>query len=662
MKSKFTTVVLSALIAQRKPTMIQQHLRKDHRDKSRATDARIVDHGCIPVWQDFGSLNVGELARQWAGRIKIHNPNREPDDPQTLSALQVGQALSAYTKLTQQHKMGTCRTALLRCITQVKNAPGMENFKSVEHYLSSTPVDLSGTAETNLDAPRVSRRNPDYSQTDVLQLRDNVAFGTNDYTDEAAELLSKSQMIRKDEQTLDLYVRMFETYNMVASWDQHHGTSAMENRGRIMVTGEFNLNQGSKPCKMLTGWFKNSMETDPNDPVVKYWLRKGHGFDITDFNDIRDSIAAGHNPVDSHGVNYLWGYLKYKEIVETGRSTAANGVDMIASVVLLITLLFGNLGVAKKLNLFAGGLPYLMKESPDIWKPIVMSVFRKWKQGWGGIKITEDQYRMLRQLVKDAGTPKSFGAGVNTLAYAIMGLNIRRDSMQEPDRDQLASIESRCDISPFFADEVEGMDFKKLLKFHRDKAEDLEGCINKHIPTLDTMNTLTRNAAAHRVKVGGASGAYRDNAVCPLPSYYTPDGFHVDMVPWQRNPFVTNRIHASVDGDQADVDVSHMQHNLEPNMLTTLIHPLEAYIERCMNRWWLGELKRDMAGVFDNMPVHFPHIPKLLKGAPKVLKQAVHDFRELNVLDDFCETVGVPCPKPQFEMSDLPDNACFYDA
>lgn len=619
MAAKHITTLLATDMLTEFSDSLKQHLF--HHGK----DAKIIDHLRIPAWD-----------------VLHHKmPNLGPDKQ-------------------MKHVQG----AILRAITLLTQHEGMTDFPQREHVVFPHPVELSGTPKSNMFAPEVGRRLPDYSRLDVMQASSDVPFAMNDYTTQAFELYLQSNLAVATEDAQRLTHRKALLYNEVCEWDEMYFLNRrQDSRGRKQVdSGEFRGKQGDKLDKLLTH-SSIAKDTDPNCPRVHYFLKKGHGFDPLYFEDIREHIKAGReNAFDKWGTSFMDGYYKYLQIVETGKSTALNGCDMIASVILLITLLFGDMKAAKKLGLFEGGKPWLLKEKRDFWSGVIHSFKRKYRGTWGTGPMTPEMYKAIRDTIKGPGTGTSFGAGPETIAYMIAGLNISRDRERlDGDVTQQFSVEERIKFSDLLAPHTEGMSTAAKLEYATKIARILGPIFGREMPHVVKINGSMRAATRNRIMHGES---IRDTPLCDLPDIVQPDGFRDKAALWRRNQFASDTIKAQVLGSAEECKVSRIRFDHQPNQLTRLIHGLEAYIDAELDREWLIKRKKNTSqSVFDCKYLHFVDIPEFFDFAPGILKRCVQEVIDQgNPLTQFAEMTNTRITPPQFTMADLPKDLLCYDA
>ena len=587
------------------------------------------------------------------------------------AALKDNPVLSKYDITCPDKKMTYVERSTLRWIVDLPNDERFKGSVKRESQRQPSPPNLM----EDVWAPSIGRRSPQYVRRDVMQLRTNVPLAFNDYTDMGLKWYGESEYCRNNEQRTDKYNRLISEYANARSWGVYYEPHRTQDyRGRIQIdTGELRGKQGDKLMKLITH-SAIAKPTDLNDPqvfrVIEYVLRKGYGFDISEYDKVHDRVVKDKvNPVDEWGVPFTEAYLMVRQIKETGSSTALAGVDMIGSVVMLVTLLYGNKSFAQKMNLFKGGLPWEVKRQIDIWCSAVVAYRRACTHLRGsGVHDADFEgsslYHAIRSgIVKGPGTGFSFGAGGDTMGYMLAGLTKGRDDerLATGDSDDLKAVTKRLSWSPLFEQDprfpVTGSTQQKVdyLISHAKKV--VRPIFKKHLRHVDIVTTLIRTAVKNRVMLNDET--YREVPLCAIPSFEFPDGFVIHPMPIRRSHFNTHPVESS--GEK--VYVSDKWYDTKPELMTCGIHGLEAYIDAALDREWFGTMGMNTGqSVFEARYMHFVDIPAFYKMSGPVVKECISQARESNPIPQFCEDTGVKLRKPQFDIADIPDDVMIYSA
>ena len=506
-------------------------------------------------------------------------------------------------------------------------------------------IDLSKHPYT----PTISRRDiaVPSNVVEVWQHQSNTVFGINPYIEKGMELFLKSEVSKQDKWTdgsLDRFLDMFyEPASILGEFSIPKDFGCWRARSQQNNAGGNGGMQGGDLSKMCT-WSNHSREI--KGKAVKpflYVLAKGYGATLKNYEE----ILSDADPHATYGTRRVHGALILKEWKETGRSSALVGLDMITSLLMLISIITGNRKLAKKVGLFLKQRPWDQGFNVDPWGPVQRSVARH-DSVIKGSGISWDDPR-VRTHVKGGGTPWGFNAGADTMAWSMLGLNSNRDSDNLKVGKNMDGILGRLEWPEILAgQQVPTMSVFGQLRVMRRHAKVLSKALERKLPEVKEFNDL-RNKLMHNAAEYGT------------PTIAAPDGWVTTLEPWSRNRFKGHVVKIAFkyegwDGlDEEEVWVDDLTYNPMPNMQTAEAHTLEAWCMREFVRRFCMAIKAPADDVFDAAYFHGCYIELAMRIWTEILRDACRWFEENgSAAANYAAMVGdMSIPAREFTAEDI---------
>ena len=115
------------------------------------------------------------------------------------------------------------------------------------------------------------------------------------------------------------------------------------------------------------------------------------------------------------------------EMKETGKSSALWGLDQVASLMRLIAAYFGDVRAYRDVGMDRIGLPWEGTPMVDVWHLICKDILLRDEDVSQYYDMDAATMKMARTIAKLIGTRHGFGAGPQTAAYGLLGLDRERD-------------------------------------------------------------------------------------------------------------------------------------------------------------------------------------------------------------------------------------------
>jgi hypothetical protein len=348
------------------------------------------------------------------------------------------------------------------------------------------------------------------------------------------------------------------------------------------------------------------------------------------------------------------------EMKETGKSSALWGLDQVASLMRLIAAYFGDVRAYRDVGMDRIGLPWEGTPMVDVWHLICKDILLRDEDVSQYYDMDAATMKMARTIAKLIGTRHGFGAGPQTAAYGLLGLDRERDESRIDTYEGLDQILDKIEWPELYrhlADDDWTPDEHMALA--KSKAELVIESIDSHYSWLSEDMGFIKNLMRNRVYHGKD---LRDKPY-PLPKIVGPYGFEMDPQCWRRSKHKVDRIKTSLNGQSIEGTMYRTSYDPLPDLGTMFIHFVESIETLKTNLTFTDEVSKNFVSIFDNYLTDANGLRHLPEHHTRAFIGTMEHFEKAGYpLEVWANSMDVPFLTRTITSRDINPMSCFLDA